>query len=399
MSLTDGRRCRIAIFGTFDVENYGDLLFPLVAGHCLKNSQIDVVPVSPTSDRVCYDDAIRALSLAEFSRAASAFDGILIGGGNIIHVRDFGLPTYDATAYPALWIGATAHAVQHGIPVMWNAPGVLPPREPGATPDWLARVAQAADHFTVRDTHSAHVMGQWSGRRPLVMPDSALDLARQWPLDLIKERFRTLRGDMGIGIDKPIIALHVKRRSLGPFNIVSFSAALEAALAETGAVAVLMALGRCHDDHTLVQEIHRAAGTGTIPFEDVSALQDIAAVIGGADAYVGASLHGHITAAAYGTPARVVAVPALHKFLGQARLMGRADELAQDWSAALAAFPAVLTEPRRPLPPEVGHQLEKHWSSIAGLVQAGAALDKAMIFGNAPVEDALRLAVAHLNAP
>ncbi|CAN0587780.1 unnamed protein product, partial [Ectocarpus sp. 12 AP-2014] len=133
--------------------------------------------------------------------------------------------------------------------------------------------------------------------------------------------------------------------------------------------------------------------------EDAPTLQDIAAVIAGANAYVGASLHGHITAAAYDTPARVVTVPALHKFPGQARPMGRADELVTDWSAALAAFPKVLSEQRRTLPPGVARQLQDHWSRVAGLVRAGAAPDKPMIFGDAPVEDALRAAVQQQNMP
>ncbi|QEW22357.1 putative PEP-CTERM system TPR-repeat lipoprotein [Marinibacterium anthonyi] len=399
MPLTSGPRRRIAIFGTFDVENYGDLLFPLVAGQCLGRFGVDVVPVSPTSDRVCYTDAIPPLSIAEFARTASGFDGVLIGGGNIIHVRDFGLPAYDAIAYPMLWAGATAHAVRHAIPVMWNAPGVLPLRDPGTPPGWLTRVAQAADHFTVRDTHSAHVMGQWSGRRPDVMPDSVLDLARLWPRDMMLDRCRALRDDMGIGKDTPVIALHVKRRSLGTMDVAAFSAALALALEDAGAVAVLLAIGRCHDDHTLVREIHAAAGARTVPFEDADALQDIAAMIAGSDAYVGASLHGHITAAAYGTPARVVTVPALHKFIGQAQLMDRADELVPDWATALTDFRTVLSEPLRPLPAEVGTRLSQHWSAAAALVQNGAAPNKAMIFGDAPIEDALRRAVQDQTTP
>lgn len=390
---------RIALFGTFDVENYGDLLFPLVASRLLGPSGIEVVPVSPTSDTVCYEDAIRPLSLSEFARTADSFDGVLIGGGNIIHTRDFALPTYDPIAYPMLWIGATAHAVRHGKPVLWNVPGVLHLREIGTPPDWLTRVAQAADHFTVRDTESARTMGQWSGRTPGILPDTALDLARVWPRETLQDRFDELRADMGIPSGTPVVALHVKRRSLGAMDVPAFSAALARALDQTGAVAVLLAIGRCHGDHELVREIHAAAGPRTVPFEDASSLRDIAAVIAGADAYVGASLHGHITAAAYETPARVVTVPALHKFAGQARLMDRTGDLAADWSAALAALPAVLAEPRRPLPADIGRNLASHWARAAELFDTGTPRDKPMIFDDADIENALRAAIHRMDNP
>jgi hypothetical protein len=119
---------RIAIFGTFDVENYGDLLFPLLAQQRLAPEGMDLVAVSPTAGVTRYRDTVPVISLAEFAKTANSFDGILIGGGNIVHIRDFGLPGYDENAYPALWAGATAHALRHGLPVAWNAPGVLAPK-------------------------------------------------------------------------------------------------------------------------------------------------------------------------------------------------------------------------------------------------------------------------------
>ena len=390
---------RLAVFGTFDVENYGDLLFPLVAQACLADAGVEVVPVSPTDSAVGYADSHRPLSFAEFARDPMRFDGVLIGGGNIVHLRDFGLPAYPSTAYAALWLGATAHAVAHGLPVCWNAPGVLAPRDPGPPPPWLARATAAADHFAVRDVPSADAMGRWSGRRPEVLPDPALDLARLWPRDTLIARAGVLWGELGLDDGGPVIALHVKRRSLRDQPLAEFAAALDGALAATGARAVLLALGRCHDDHTLVQELHALAPARTVAFDQTDRLRDIAAVIAGATAYVGASLHGHITAAAFGTPARVVAVPALHKFAGQARTMGRSDDLAADWAAALEALPAVLAEDRRPLPAEVGTQLSGHWARIAGLVRDGrTGPDRPAVFRRPNIARALQRVVDEANA-
>lgn len=362
---------RIAIFGTFDVENYGDLLFPLIARQRLADAGIEVVGVSPTAGTTRYVDAPAPLAQATFTREAGQFDGILIGGGNIVHLRDFGLPGYGAMAYPALWAGATALAVRHGMPVMWNGPGVLAPPEPGPPPGWLQRVVNAADRFAVRDVASADAMERWSGRRPDVMPDTALDLPRVWPAKELRKRLVRIRSRLGVPADGPLVALHVKERSLGRTSVATFAEALSQALEACNATAVLVAIGRCHGDHLVAQAIHSAAPSRTFAFDDADSLQDIAAVIAGADAYLGASLHGHITAAAYAVPARLVTVPALHKFAGQAVQMDRSGDLVATWDVALQDLPKVLAQRRQPLPASVAAQLDAHWQEVARLVAAG----------------------------
>jgi hypothetical protein len=379
----------LAIFGTFDVENYGDLLFPLIARHRLDPHGITVVPVSPTACRTRYGDAMAPVAQAEFARQAEGFAGVLIGGGNIVHLRDFGLPGYAPTAYPALWIGATALAVRHRMPVLWNAPGVLAPRDTGAPPDWLRRTVAAADHFVVRDGASADDLARWSGRRAAVMPDSALDLGRLWPEPALAARHRDIRARAGLPPDRRIVAIHVKRRSLGRLDPASFAQALTGALAAADATAILLAIGRCHGDHEVAAAIHAAAPLRTLSLADATALEEIAAVIAGAAAYLGASLHGHITAAAYGVPSRLVAVPALAKFAGQARQMDRSDEVVPDWPTALRDLPAVVAAPRRPLPDAIPAALDAHWTEIARRVLGGPSPPRAAIFDGADPDAAL----------
>lgn len=385
---------RFAMFGTFDVENYGDLLFPLVAQRRLAEAGIEVIAVSPTDGETRYRDAVRPISQLEFASDPARFDGVLIGGGNIVHLHDFSLPGYSALAYPSLWAGATAHAVRHGLPVIWNAPGVLAPQEAGPPPDWLKRVVAAADRFAVRDLESAAAMERWSGRRPLVMPDTALDLPRLWPRQMLHRRFAKIRARLGVPDGGPVVALHVKERSLAGMPVATFAAALSSALETCNAVAVLLAIGRCHGDHAVTQAIHRAAPARTFAFDDAVTLRAIAAVIASADAYLGASLHGHITAAAYGVPSRVVAVPGLHKFAGQASLMGRVGDVVASWEIALNGLSGCLAEPRQVLPAAVSSKLDAHWEEMARLVSAGPQPGRHQdIFDHSDPDKALAAAV------
>ena len=381
---------RLAILGTFDVENYGDLLFPLIARERLAGAGIEILPVSPTDVTTRYHDAIPPISYRDFFRGAEQVDGILIGGGNIIHCRDFGLPGYASTAYPALWAGATAYAIRHALPVLWNAPGVLAPRGSDPRPGWLHRVVAAADLFNVRDEDSATVLADWSGRRPHVTPDTALDLAHVWSAELLAERFSDIILQLGVPVGIPLVALHVKQRSLGCEDIASFSRALSSALEVNGAKAILLAIGRCHGDHELAKAIHRALPGQTVSLDAAESLQDIAAVISCADAYLGASLHGHITASVYGVPARVVALQGLHKFAGTARQILRSDELVTDWRRALADLPRLLSAVRRPPPAVVPAQLDHHWSAVNRILLAQTRqVRRQQIFHSRDIEMAL----------
>lgn len=392
------RPLRLAIFGTFDVENYGDLLFPLIAKQRLGPLGAEVVAISPTAHPTRYRDAVLPLSYPEFVRDVDRFDAVLIGGGNIVHTKDFELPDYSATAYAALWIGATAQAVRQGLPVIWNGPGVLQQRVDRQAPEWLQRTVDAADRFVVRDNDSAKGLELWSGRRPSVIPDTALDLARLWPLALVKDRFRDIRARLGIPDEKRVVALHVKARSLAGVDIPSFANALEGALRRTGTVAVLVALGRCHGDHAIAEEIHRLKPDCTFSITDTEHLIDMAAVIAGSDAYLGSSLHGHITAAAYGVASKLVAVPLLHKFMGQAVQMNRAQDIATSWAEALDALPSLLASDPPCLPDAIAVQLDSHWQDVAKLLTSGRKHVRcADVFSGADPDAALVRAIREEN--
>jgi len=71
-------------YGTFDVGNYGDLLFPIVARFELEKRNIGTIPVSPTHRSTSYQDAIKPISIVE-AKSHEECKAIIIGGGNIIH--------------------------------------------------------------------------------------------------------------------------------------------------------------------------------------------------------------------------------------------------------------------------------------------------------------------------
>src|SRR2546425_11656527 len=79
------RDLQIGLFGTFDVENYGDLLFPLIAEAEL-TARLGTVKLHPFSYHAKSppDWPYTVPSLTELPRMAGNLDGVLIGGGFIV---------------------------------------------------------------------------------------------------------------------------------------------------------------------------------------------------------------------------------------------------------------------------------------------------------------------------
>jgi lipopolysaccharide transport system ATP-binding protein len=83
---------RVGIAGTFDVENYGDLLFPLIAeaAFARRGTPIQLLPFSPNS-RSGPSWPFRVYSTEELPGLLPNVAALLIGGGQIIRF-DKGYP-------------------------------------------------------------------------------------------------------------------------------------------------------------------------------------------------------------------------------------------------------------------------------------------------------------------
>ena len=89
------RDWQIGLFGTFDVENYGDLLFPLIAEAEL-TERLGTVNLHRFSynDKAPPDWPYKVTSVVDLPQMASALDGVLVGGGFIIRFDKEVAPAY-----------------------------------------------------------------------------------------------------------------------------------------------------------------------------------------------------------------------------------------------------------------------------------------------------------------
>lgn len=307
-------RDHIAVVGTFDVENYGDLLLAEVARHNLHPLGHRVLPISPVGGPPVWSDSTTSSPVDRLTSPDLRLAGIVVGGGNIIHARRSGLRRYatdplgSLLAYSELWRIPGYLAQRTGIPLVWNAPGI--PAKPDArVASVLERMASAAAYVSVRDAFSAENLRAAGFTGPIaIVPDPGVQATLLWPREELAQRHGQMLADAGMDRDQPTVAFSLNDRYVDapPAEAARW---IERAAHDVGGNPVLLATGPCHGDDRLVARVAAQMRTPTLALSSTKSLRDITAALAMADCFVGSSLHGVVVAAGFGNPSVVVGQP------------------------------------------------------------------------------------------
>jgi lipopolysaccharide transport system ATP-binding protein len=358
----------IAICGTFDVQNYGDLLFPIIAEAELRKRLGQVMLHALSYHAKSPPDwPYPVTPVAQLPRLAMRLDGVLIGGGFIIRFDKDVAPGY----YPpdpqvhhptGYWLTPALIALQHGIPLIWNAPGM----HCNLIPEWaepLVRLAlQGSSHIRVRDKPSQETLRSFCDDSPIeVLPDTAFGISRMLDRSRPSAELEALRGLSGLA--GPYIIVHAIH-CVSPF--IRFMQNHRESF--HGIRFLILPIGPVlGDDETVIGDA--LPNSVKLPFWPHPLL--LAELISHAEAVVGHSYHLAITALACGVP-----------------VFSSAD-LSTGKYTALAGFEAIY-----PLPGEneddlrlflgrIGRrhpsaamqrvlgQLDEHWDRVAEIIKEG----------------------------
>jgi hypothetical protein len=261
--------------------------------------------------------------------------------------------------HTGLWLSATQAAALRDIPLVWNAPGVAYPFS-GATVDAVLRPALAAtDHVAVRDSASAARLG---GHAAQVLPDTAIDLARMWPLASLAPDLQRLRASIGLG-DAPYWVAHLRAAPSDAAALDAAAAGISRIAGATGLLPVLLCIGDALGDGATTRALSARLSVPHARLDDPAGLREVTALLAHARLYAGGSLHGYVAACAYGVPGLIVTRAAYHKFGGFLRWVGRPQDLLRGWDAAAERAAARLAEPAG-IPPAVAAAADAHWAAV-----------------------------------
>ena len=374
---------RFEAWGTFDVANVGDLLYPLVLERELRErlgSAIDAggalglaSPVGGVMPLGVDRPVRRIVRVDEPSFAEQAdVDGIVLGGGDIMRVgaaaaADLvpgaaGLYRYDA------FIGELA-VLAEAIPVVWNAVGVPVPFDERAA-GVVRLLAARSRYVSVRDETSRHHLQAAGVDTEIdVVPDPALVLDRVFPNARLDAALAGLRTRGAYPASGPVLAMQISFTA--PWEDDAIARALRALVADRpGLQVVLVPLGPCHGDVERGERLAAAVGAAAVAIDGDITLGELVAAVAGADAFVGSSLHGNVIAARYGVPGAFLAPTSRrpHKLLEHSELLGRARVLVDDFSA-LPSTAAALLDGRVPVDRDrielLAKEVDAHYDRLA----------------------------------
>ncbi len=174
---------QIGVVGTFDVENYGDLLFPIVAEAEL-GDRLGAVQLHRFSYHAkappAWPYVVRSVS--ELPGLIRELDALLIGGGFLIRfdkdVADgYGPPTPAIHHPTGYWLTPALLALQHDVPLIWNGPGMHCNEIPAWAEPLLGLALSLSPHVAVRDQPTRAALAPRAGTTPVtVIPDTAFGI-------------------------------------------------------------------------------------------------------------------------------------------------------------------------------------------------------------------------------
>jgi hypothetical protein len=331
-------------FGTFDVENYGDLLYPLVFQRLLKdfNPQSNLRRVSFLGGHAPQNAGYDTQPARTLFESTSNPRHIVVGGGDLLrtdwqvvaahyqqsnnldnfnkihralgtpgtlqYVLRKNLPHTDASNYFARRFrqhkmnypgagpfmingnGNRVHYLSCGVPRHFKANEV----------DAVRQSLDEAEFIYLRDRCSAEKLRRAGVKNELhVAPDLILLLSDQFKHADEVRKGRELVSKLGVNPERRFICF--QSQPYPGFNAAEIAMQLIKFGERTDLEIVLLPLGRCHGDYVFLKRIADMSGR-KLTLADHYSIFDCLSVIAASDLFVGTSLHGNMTAFSFGIP-------------------------------------------------------------------------------------------------
>jgi polysaccharide pyruvyl transferase WcaK-like protein len=271
-------------------------------------------------------------------------------------------------------LGATALSASEGASICWNAPGAPEDFNNLLWPQ-ITTCLRNSDYISVRDQNSkARLLASGVDVNVQIVPDTAWEVDALWGIDDIRLAFDQAHIRRGREPSKRSIAFHINDRYLFGLSTEELARLLDKMCESFGAVGILLAMGRCHGDHNLAVQVGEQMHSEPLIVDQPSSLCEITACLANSAAYVGSSMHGFITASAFGVPAIGVANKSVTKFEGMITTAQLQDTIFDSWLLACDSLLSIDIDAHRShlgrVRNAIQRRLDEHWGSILACFQA-----------------------------
>lgn len=362
----------LALFGTFEVDNYGDRLFPIIFQKemCSRLPEYTLQLYSPLDS---LEGGVKAILSDGSSHCFSDLkaDAIIVGGGDIISFAVNFASLYrqywhhKMSPHVACWAMPAIHCHSH-IPLIWNAPGV-----PTLFTEEQALVVRAlcerVDYLSVRDELSKlHLQKAKVGNEIIVVPDTVCDISRHFSADSLESKAQEVFGPLGIKLGEALVfQIHP---TINEYQLPQIANMLHRLKQLLNCPILLLPIGHCHDDQVVLSELCKVSKQSfQLPSCRLTLLETVA-TIAHAGSFIGTSLHGNITAFSYGIPHIIYNAAMLSKLRGFADLIQEPFRHATCPQDILEMYPILKRRPSSSVQKMVSQRIATHFDRIAEVI-------------------------------
>lgn len=304
----------IAIIGTFDCENFGDLMFPIVFRKQMeKRLEIDnlflfspnecEMPLNPNKIKVYSIDKLEKI------HNEHGLNAIVFGGGDLARLDNDFAPTENYAPQNTsfdLMIYSAIVANKYNIPYLWNCPGVPFEFLNGKDNVVKCLLDDFTDYISVREHRSAEILKSCGCNSKIVVsPDTVLSVSQL--IDKNQDDvFNALKEEFSFLNDEYIaFQIAINKDAIGDFE--TFKNTLNEQLCKisekTGKKVIFLSIGNVHnDDKNIACLLNEFTNENFVTVDRKLNIYETNAVLANANAFIGTSLHGNIVSNSYKVP-------------------------------------------------------------------------------------------------
>lgn len=368
------KKFKIALIGAFDMENYGDLLFEDVFEHEIKK-RIEVEKIllfAPTECNKAFCTNKKVFSVEDIEKIylKENFDAIVIGGGDLIHFEKIYtiMPQLQESKieYKSfyMWIIPILVGIKYNIPIAFNSPGV-PIKFINSEYGIVKHLLKAVDYISVRDPLSRENLLETGieKNKVNVSPDTVLYARHIFKKESLERKLNSL--DLGISSKDRYIIFHANATFQDQDLRKCINALFEIKMKYQFKI-VILPIGYALGDMEAINKLQKLIPEAVVITEKLSPIETLS-VVSSSQCYIGASLHGAITANAYEVPAVAYNYNHFNKIDGYFQLTNQtncviydADNIEKLVSEKIDKIPFTLSQ--------FDNSIEEHFDRIANII-------------------------------
>jgi polysaccharide pyruvyl transferase WcaK-like protein len=343
---------RVGLWGAFDLEHFGDALGArivrmelgrrVVGLEVLTYAPIGYVGRNRFEDRSNPAAPLGTWTEERLDELAREMDVLVIGSGGLtdaaVLAAGYGMAAreLERRQVDRFFIeGLAKHEVD--VPTAWNAVGIVEDPDRATAARYRAAMAQRA-YVSVRDEASRDRLAMAGvDREVFVAPDPGLLVDRAFPREGLERTIARLRGWNAYPEGDALI---VQGSGALVEHADTIADQVSGLCRDRDLTPVLVETGPIHGDATFADALAtRLERLHRLPSE--AGVEEVVAAIAWSAGFVGSSLRGNVTAAAYDRPAVLLNLPGGRKLTGAGGVLGLPERVVGDPAEIADAFDRV----------------------------------------------------------